>query len=130
MIFNQNSKAVDRSDWHSYYTSEVVSRLNMDGNGEFVFCGQKPEPRQSWNSDTSKYDGSIIGYGYWVSQNYVDEETGQLYQQNPVLVVVDGDEIKAKFGDKVKFIGLGGYYSRKKHSYSFKADSMKVIEDD
>ncbi|WP_283586952.1 hypothetical protein [Limosilactobacillus vaginalis] len=131
MIFNQNNQSSSKvSDWHTYYSEDVIARLNMIASGDFIYSGQAAEERRAWNEDTNRYDASITGYGYWVTQNFVDESTGELFKQNPILVVVDGDEIKAKFGDKVKFIGLGGYYSRKKHSYSFKADSMKVIEDD
>lgn len=131
MIFNRNSNATQSgtSDWHSYYSRDVIGRLNMDADGDFTYAGQAPEPRRAWNDDTNRYDGAVTGYGYWVTQNYVNESTGELFQQNPILIVIDGAEIKAKFGNKVRFDGLGGYYSRKKHCYSFKADSMKVIAD-
>lgn len=131
MIFTHNNKSVQSgvNDWHDYYSRDIIARLNMKFDGEFIYIGQAVEPRRSWNDDTGRYDGDVTGYGYWVTQNYVDEDTGELFQQNPILVVIDGNEIEIKFGDKVKFNGLGGYYSRKKHSYSFKADSIKVVAD-
>lgn len=129
MIFNnENKQKAGINDWHAYYSADVVTRLNMAVDGDFLFCGQKAEPQRKWSKESKSYDDEVTGYGYWVCQNYVDEETGQLYQQNPILVVIDGYDRKLNFGDRLRFDGLAGYYSRKKRSYSFRADSVEAIK--
>lgn len=127
MIFNQDSKVVDHSDWHSYFSDEVVTRLNMAANGVFVVAGQQAEPQRNWNAEKKQYDDTVVAYGYWLTQNFVDKKTGQIYCQNPVLVVVDGPEVQLKFGQHVKLSGLLGYYSRRRRSYSFRADEVKAV---
>ena len=77
MIFNRNNSVTQAggNDWHNYYSRDVIARLNMDADGDFTYSGQAPEPRRVWNDDTNRYDGAVTGYGYWLSQNYVNETT-------------------------------------------------------
>lgn len=127
MIYSAQKKT-RTNDWHDYYSADVVARLNMNTNGEFLICGQQAEPQRTWDKESKSYEGEVTGYGYWVCQRYVDEETGQLYQQNPILVIVDGQDRQLNFGDQVHFDGLAGYYSRKKRSYFFRANSVEVVK--
>lgn len=129
MIFSQNSKTNVQSDWHNYFSTEVVTRLNMAPDGDFISCGQLPEPQRRWDQEAKAYvDDDVVAYGYWVCQRYVDEESGEIFRQNPILVIVEGEEQKIQFGEKVRFSGLAGYYSRKKRSYSFRADSVEAVK--
>lgn len=111
-------------DWRTIYKKSTCEKVGINPDLPLIISGQAPEPQYSWNDKHKKYDGSVNGYAYIASQNVVDEH-GKKWFQNPVAIVIEGATPKEfKFGDKVKFEGLGAYYSRRKYCYQFRAEGI------
>ena len=118
---NSRKKA---QDWSVYYKPETCRRVGINPELPLVVCGYQPEPQHAWNPDSGKYDGPINAYGYWVNQ-WIKDGQGNVWLQNPVMVVVDGNQpVEFQFGEKVKFVKMGAYYSRKKYQYLFRAKGV------
>lgn len=115
----------------SPFTKETVLRAGMNAELPFLSCGVAPEPQNPWIDSEKRFDRTTVsGYGYWVCQNEKDT-AGKVYRQNPILVVVPGDEgsfTNLIFGEKVIFTELGGYFSRKKHIFKFQANGIKKVK--
>lgn len=113
--------------WHDYYDQDICRKVNVEPLGKFIYVGVATEPQYKWDADEGSYTKEVEGQGYWVIQDFVDEN-GEHWFQNPILVIVSGkDAKKLELGKEIVFVGMAGYYSRKKHSYSFRADSVKEV---
>ena len=120
-------KKSSSNDWASYYKEDTCYRVGVNPDLPLVVCGRAPEPQRAWNEKTGKYDGKVNGFGYWVNQ-FVKDDQGNDWIQNPILVVVDGSEpLQFNFGQRVKFDGLAAYYSRRKYEYKFRAKGIKNV---
>ena len=135
MLSRKQNRSTSR-DWHDIYDRETVERANLgsalsDGsNDTYTYIGVDTEPERAWNDEDKRYDGPIIGQGLWIVTNFVDSN-GQRFVQNPVKVIVAKTAVKGlEFGCQVHFKNLLGYFSKKKYSYSFRADDVEVVRDD
>lgn len=128
MILHQkDQRKTGSDDWTTYYKKDTCLRVGINPDLPLVICGRASEPQRSWNEKTGKYDGKVNGFGYWVNQ-FVKDEKGVDWVQNPILVIVDGSEpLQFKFGQQVQFDGLAAYYSRKKYRYQFRARSIRNV---
>lgn len=125
MILRNKNRRSNSRDWASYYKKETCLKIGINPDLPLTICGQEPEPQNSWNDQNERYDGPINGFGYWVTQSIRDSQ-GNVWKQNPVLVVVDGNKpLNFEFGQQVKFHGLAGYYSRRKYKYLFRAKGVE-----
>lgn len=102
---------------------EVVENVGINPDLTFIFAGVEPETINAWDDEARSYTDQVVGYRYPVMQDTTDEN-GNSFQQNPVLVRVDGDPLNLNFGDKVQFTTLLGYRN-KRYQYSFQARSIK-----
>ncbi len=127
ILKNHANNKKQTQDWSAYYKSETCRRVGINPELPLIICGYQPEPQHSWNADSGKYDGPVNGYGYWVNQ-WVKDSQGNTWLQNPVMVVVDGNQpIDFQFGQKVRFDHMGAYYSRKKYQYLFRAKGIRNV---
>lgn len=111
------------SDFTGFMKREVVENVGINPDLTFVFAGVEPETINAWDDEARSYTDQVVGYRYPVMQDTIDEN-GNSFQQNPVLVRVDGDPLTLNFGDKVQFTTLLGYRN-KRYQYSFQARSIK-----
>lgn len=125
MLIGKNNKGRSGSgNWHDFYDEETCQRVCVDPHGTFIYVGVAPEPQYKWDREKGAYTDEIENQSYWVIQN----ENEHAFQ-NPILVTVSGpDEQSLQLGQEVVFVGMGGYYSRKKRSYSFRADAIKEVK--
>lgn len=120
-------KTSSPEDWTGYYKKDTCLRVGINPDLPLVVCGRAPEPQYSWNEKTGKYDGKVNAYGYWLNQ-FIKDSEGVDWIQNPILVIVDGDQpLQFKFGQEVRLDGLGGYYSRRKYRYQFRAKAIHHV---
>lgn len=127
MILKNQKNKKQVVDWTNYYKSSTCRKVGINPDLPLTICGYQPEPQYSWNMESHKYDGPVNAYGYWVNQRIKDGQ-GNVWLQNPVMVVVDGNQpIDFQFGEKVKFDHMGAYYSRKKYQYLFRAKGVKHV---
>lgn len=111
------------SDFTGFMKREVVENVGINPDLTFIFAGVEPETINAWDDEARSYTDQVVGYRYPVMQDTTDEN-GNSFQQNPVLVRVDGDPLNLNFGDKVQFTTLLGYRN-KRYQYSFQARSIK-----
>lgn len=109
---------------------QEIRNNGMAPEGEFIFAGVDAEPINRWDSDAGRFDDSEIeGWAYPVIQDWVNED-GELFQQNQILVAVDNPKkLKLGFGDKVRFEGLGGFYSRKSRRFKAHAEKIEKVDE-
>lgn len=119
--FNQGSRMWD---------PQGIRNNGMAPEGMFVFAGVDAEPINRWDADAGRFDDSEIeGWAYPVIQDWVNED-GELFQQNQILVAVDNPKkLKLSFGDKVRFEGLGGFYSRKSRKFKAHAEKIEKVDE-
>ena len=130
VIIYNNKQRKGSQNREDYYKPEVCINLGINPRLPLIICGQKAEPQNAWNPETKKFDGGVESMGYWVTQNVTDQN-GNSWVQNPILVLVNGQNAKEfKFGQMVTFDGLAGYYSRKKFKFSFRAKSIRGVKNE
>lgn len=133
MIYSRNNKNDFRSN---LYKAESVALNGMNDSLPFWVCGNGPEPKNSWDNESNSYSDEIECWGIWVCQNAVDEETGEHFIQNPILVdipVSSLSEKKAnsfKFGDVVQLHNMGGFKSNRYKVWRWRADSIELVKED
>lgn len=132
MIYTNNSSK--KSLKTDLFKSENVGANGMSELLPFIVCGNGPEPKNVWNNNEGRYSDDIDSWGIWVCQNAVDEETGERFVQNPILVEIPVESLdeehanKFKFGDLVKLCGMGGFKSFKYKNWRWRADSIELIK--
>lgn len=108
---------------------EGIRNFGMAPDGVFKFSGVEPEPVNVWDDDQGKYTDELAGWLYPVVQDWTDPETGEIFRQNQIGVVVDDPtELELEFGDLVRFSGLGGFYSRRSHGFKAHAEKIEKVE--
>lgn len=133
MIYSNDKTNDFRSN---LFKHESVALNGMDDSLPFLVCGNGPEPKNSWDNDSNAYSDEIESWGIWVCQNTVDEETGQHFIQNPILVEIPVSSLSEKkansfkFGDVVKLENMGGFKSYKYKTWRWRADSIELIKED
>lgn len=119
MLRNNNQQS------SSMWDPDGIRNIGMEPDGIFVFSGVEPEPVNRWDSEASKFTDEVTGWSYPVVQDWADPDTGEVFRQNQIEVVIDDPKkLDIKFGQQVRFAGLGGFYSRK--SKKFRAHAQKV----
>ena len=107
------------------WSSEPLKKIGFAVDGEFTFSGVEREPAFEWADGT--FTDKLIGFDYPVVQDYVDEN-GEVHRQNQIVVrIEDINAPSFKFGDKLVFDGLGGYYSRKSKRYVCHAENVRKV---
>lgn len=110
---------------------QEIRNNGMSPEGTFIFAGVDAEPINHWDADAGRFDDSKIdGWSYPVIQDWVDEN-GEVFRQNQILVAVDNPKkLELDFGDRVKFSGLGGFYSRKSRRFKAHAEKIEKVKND
>ncbi|WP_432774574.1 hypothetical protein NM957_00065 (plasmid) [Limosilactobacillus reuteri] len=108
---------------------EGIRNVGMEPTGEFIFAGVDAEPVNEWDSENSRFTDKVVGWTYPVVQNWVNKETGEVYRQNQIEVAIDDPQkLDLEFGDKVRFEGLGGFYSRKSRKFRAHAEKIEKVK--
>lgn len=108
-----------------------IRNAGMDPNGVFTFSGVDAEPVNEWDPALNMFTHEVVGWSYPVVQDWTDPQTGEVFQQNQIEVAIDDvKKLPLKFGDKVRFSGLGGFYSRRSHRFKAHAESIQKVTKD
>lgn len=118
--FNQGSRMWD---------PEGIRSIGMEPTGDFIFSGVDAEPVNEWDSDAGRFTDEVVGWSYPVIQDWTNSETGEVFRQNQIMVVVDSSrKVELHFGDRVRFEGLGGFYSRRSRQFRAHAEKIEKVK--
>ncbi|WP_125581542.1 hypothetical protein [Levilactobacillus cerevisiae] len=126
LLRNNQATPSLKTGFQGYMRQDVIFSAGMHPQLEFKYSGVAPEPIQTWDDANRKYTDPVIGYKYSVVQDVVGDDSTS-YQQNPVMVRVDGAPVNLSFGDTIKFENLLGYRN-KSYKYSFQASAIKKVK--
>lgn len=111
------------------WSPDGVRNIGMEPTGVFKFSGVDAEPVHEWDSGAGRYNDNIVGWSYPVVQDWVDPSTGEVFRQNQIMVTIDSShKLALKFGDEVRFDGLGGFYSRRSRHFRAHAEKIERVK--